>query len=208
MIQKIAKLLALAADQGATPSERETAQAMASKLIDKHGIDLVDVVPEQEIKEFVYHVPGTKSTRVFLNLFAVACAKIFACKVYRIVGKGQMRIVFVGSDSNIESSIAMFEFIRTEADSCLAADKKISGGKGMKYNDSFLKGFGVGLQERVNTIMSTSTMKAALVPVNTAVTEFYATLGTRTGKTGVSSSAGYSAGKSAAGRATLNNGVK
>ena len=50
IIEKIKKLLALAADSGATEGERDNAIRMAHGLLAKHNLDMAQVTASQQIE--------------------------------------------------------------------------------------------------------------------------------------------------------------
>lgn len=207
MIEKIAKLLASAADEGATPAERATAENLAAKLLDKHGLDMVDIVAKADVTKKLYEVPNTKSSRIYYIYLAMAATKMVGCDCYRNVGRGPTRITFVGSEKNIKSAIELFTYLVKEATAALARSKKLTGGKGLKYNDSFLKGFGSTMIKRATEIQKASVMSTALVPVNREVKEFMAGEGVTTSKVSASDSKAFGAGRNAGNNTTFGSAI-
>lgn len=111
IIEKIAKLLALANNPGATEDEAIQAALMAQKLMAKYDIELdqIDSKSEQrEIVEEIYRQSGKHEMKKWKIGLATIIANNFRCKVYFINGQD---VVFYGFKEDAKIALQVFSFL-------------------------------------------------------------------------------------------------
>lgn len=151
MLEKIRKLLALAADPSAAPQEAETAARQAAKLMAKHDIDL-DTLEEAQLKEqwdltsmdAVSCRPGKKDPRSVPGWIGIIA---FGVKVYtntRLSSTGAM-LRFKGPRSDVEFACWLHKSL---LDQCYTQSKGLGQGEA----NAFRNGFAAAVQSRLKAM--------------------------------------------------------
>lgn len=96
--KKLAALLAMTPERGATEDESETAMKLAAALAAKHGIDLASIEGGKKIK--MERKRDRTEMRLHQAYAAQAAAELFgvACELYK---EGKEGFVFIGRDENV-----------------------------------------------------------------------------------------------------------
>ena len=112
IIEKIKKLLALAADSGATEGERDNAIRMAHGLLAKHNLDMAQVTASQQIEGREKYQNDTWGM-LWCRQVSQHIAKLFFCKYYfgQKINGTRMQHFFVGKTSNVATAALMADFI-------------------------------------------------------------------------------------------------
>lgn len=112
IIEKIKKLLALAADQSASEGERDNALRMAHGLLAKHNLDMGQVTASQQCEGREEHVNATWGMP-WCRSVSQSVAKLFFCSYYygAKVNGTKMNHHFVGKTSNVATAALMSDFI-------------------------------------------------------------------------------------------------
>jgi hypothetical protein len=128
IVDKVKKLLAF----GSSPNENEakTAMRMASELMQKHQIEMSEVLVEEErdskaIKE-LYVVEGQRMKLLWIHHIAKSVAILFDGDVLDVLQQGTTRFIFVGHPEDIQMMKMMFEYLYKSWQSIVETDLKIS----------------------------------------------------------------------------------
>lgn len=108
LIARIAKLLAVTVERGATPAEAETAADAARQLMDAYGIGEKDIGRTEALATIVA-IDRTYS-RIWMKSLCVAIAKRFECQVIQC---GRMARV-VGFEADAHTAVALYDALITE----------------------------------------------------------------------------------------------
>lgn len=206
IIEKIKKLLALAADNSASEGERDNALRMAHGLLAKHNLDMAQVKASQQCEGREEHVNVTWSM-LWCRQISQSVAKLFFCNYFygsKVNGTKQNHH-FVGKTSNVATAALMSDFI-------IHSIMKEYRAKGWHNLSSEGRSFALGaarvIRERVAALMKNPEGMAestALVVRNMYETEFEAneafiktsgtTLVTKKARTSTVNGKAYAAGK-------------
>jgi hypothetical protein len=112
IIEKIKKLLALAADQSASEGERDNALRMAHGLLAKHNLDMSEVKASQQCEGREEHINPTYGMLWCRNV-SHHVAKLFFCKYFygQKINGTKWNHHFVGKSSNVVTAALMSDFI-------------------------------------------------------------------------------------------------
>ena len=128
VISKIRKLLLLAGNDGATEAEAETAMAMATFLMTKHGIESVDATHSDVGRDEIDFLKNP----VYQGSVVYAAAVLNACRSYvNITPDGYKLYRVVGEKHNREACKLMYEYLCKEVEKFY----KIYLPKGMTQRD-------------------------------------------------------------------------
>jgi hypothetical protein len=112
IINKIKKLLALAADNNATEGERDNALRMAHGLLAKHNLDMSMVHASQRAEGREEHVNATWSM-VWCRTVSHRVARLFFCNYYsgRKINGTKCNHHFIGKSSNVATAALMADYV-------------------------------------------------------------------------------------------------
>jgi len=141
IISKIQKMLALAANAGATEGERDNAMRMVHAMMAKHNLNINDV-QVSEVEENREEQVSTAHTAVWCRHLSNSIAKLFFCKYYYHTSpRGKIEHRFVGKSSNVATAVLMSNYV---INSILKEAKK-------SYKDSTgVRSFAVGAQYKIS----------------------------------------------------------
>jgi len=168
IISKIKKMLALAADAGASEGERDIAMRMVHAMMAKHNLNINDV-QTNEVEESREEQSSTSNTAVWCRHVSNSIAKLFFCKYYfHRNAKGKIEHRFVGKSSNVATAVLMSNYV---INSILTEAKKT-------YRDaSSVRSFSIGAQykigDRVKEIMTSKSCESTSTDV--AIINLYKT---------------------------------
>lgn len=159
IIDKIRKLLALAANEAATEGERDNAMRMAHGFMAKHNIEMAQVDasirdredPREKHEDTFYGRPWARQV-------AAAAAELFFCRyVYQSATKGKdTKHMFVGRRSNAITAMELAKYL------VQSVDKEARKRARAEYWDngmrrSFALGAAAAIRQRVRDIIREST---------------------------------------------------
>jgi hypothetical protein len=114
IIERVKKLLALAADQSASEGERDNALRMAHGMLAKHNLDMshvdasnkIDIEDREDFVNATWGMPWCRQA-------SVAVAKLFFCSYYygRKINGTKMEHHFIGKTSNVATAALMADFV-------------------------------------------------------------------------------------------------
>lgn len=113
IIEKIAKLMAVANGTAAGGEhERDTALRMATKLLIKHNLSMVDIVGKTKA-EARNSTEAEHYTDPWRRVCAGAIARLYFCGFFttKINGKQKLMYTFIGLQSNIETAHDMANYV-------------------------------------------------------------------------------------------------
>jgi hypothetical protein len=146
ILDKVAKLLALAHGKGTTPAEAATAAAQAQRLMLKHNIAQADLEQQETSIETSTLWQGGRVVRWKLNL-AGGLARLNGCRalVYSAVRAHQgAKIIIVGSESNAAVVRYLFTYLVREigrlTQNTRHDDAEYAGVSLKAYRSAFRKG--------------------------------------------------------------------
>lgn len=233
IVQKIAKLLALAEGQGTTPHEAAAAAAQANRLMLKHKISseqLDQASSDEPIEYKMLHVMGRRTINWRANL-AFGLANLHQCRT--LTGTGYIKIVGRASDRQIVQYL--YVYLSREVERLVREEKNRYNNpsihtmldepidtrpRGKSWYDSFKKGAVQEILDRLEAeqaqqrdeVSSTSEGTKALVKIDAHDLAVHKVMtkhssGTRASSFGTSNSSGYRKGKAAGKTVALNKGL-
>jgi len=111
---KIAKLLNLARDKGASENEAATAMAMATKLMLMHGIAETDM---HQSKTFADKSTTFEVDRDWMEVLVQASGKLFGCMTLKTKNReGATVFYFIGRPDNHDAAIATYQFLSDQVE--------------------------------------------------------------------------------------------
>ena len=112
VLEKVRKLLKLAADQAATEGERDNAMRMAHKLLAKHNLSMVDVDKHTRIEGRSNENLQTFGMK-WCREIAKCMADLFFCSYYYGDKENATKLnhYFVGKESNAVTAALMTEYV-------------------------------------------------------------------------------------------------
>jgi hypothetical protein len=154
---KIAKLMALAADQGATPDEAASAAAMAASLAARYNIELSSVGKPGE-KKFVTQKGSTTFRRRDATAFGMMSSwvgSMFGCSPMFYYRGDTMTSAFSGQEHNIDLCHSWMDYLwgvclKRNTDHARKADYGSSAVR-QQARDSFRMAFAVAVSRRLKT---------------------------------------------------------
>lgn len=167
MIERIIKLLRLAADQRGNPHEAERAAGLAFELAERHHVDIASLNLGEEVEKLIgeYFPLGKRLDRI-----ADGALRVVRSYFHVEVMLSFPRVLFVGRETDVAVAGYMFDFLRRVAKDCLksyekaeiAARRKVTTGKRANYVAGFFYGISHKLRgARESAMLGDS--KAALV---------------------------------------------
>ena len=160
IVAKIEKLLALAADGGASENEREQAIRVASKLMEQHKIEQSDLYRSSPSKIVVVNKKLWEGANDHMliqdSMLGCCCEYLFGIKTYswthivmsnnKPVRRSQMWAI--GDCVDVDAAIKFFLFARTHM---------LLSSKGRKFTQKqlhdFRRGFAFGLYDRIRRMV-------------------------------------------------------
>lgn len=213
IIEKIQKLLALASNSGATEAESANAAAVAQRLLQKHNLELSEVLEaakakgEEPVLEPITSKAFCTSKRVahWMGVLSNTLAPAFSCRVYKSRGRITeiTSLVVAGRPVNIEAFVATFNYLVGQIERLSKAAKPYHV-HGREWTPSFATGCILGISDRITEERrqieeSNPGMALMLVNEESALETFMAPLKLRSGTSSSRvSSSGISAGRNAA----------
>jgi hypothetical protein len=177
IIDKVKKLLALAADQSASEGERDNALRMAHGLLAKHNLDMshVDASNKINIEDREDYINATWGM-LWCRQVSQQVAKLFFCNYYfgRKINGTKMEHHFIGKTSNVVTAALMADFV---IHSIMKEYNKKGWHNLSKEGRSFAAGATRVISERVCELMKTPegvSESTALVVRNIYQSEFEA----------------------------------
>ena len=118
ILDRIKKLLRLAADQRGNPHEAERAASLAFELAEKHHVDIASLDLDEKVERIIGdYFPGTVRT----DRIATGAANI-AVTFFHVEGcKSGDRVLFVGRETDVAIAGYIFAFLRRACRECLSA---------------------------------------------------------------------------------------
>jgi len=158
IISKIQKLLALAAEgSGATEAEARNAAIAAQRLINKHQLDMAEIIAAAEAKgeapvqqEPIEQQEYAKGKRIaaWEAMLGFILAPAFSCRSYTARGWDSSSLMAVGRPTNIAAFKATFDYLVATIER-LAKASKPGHIHGREWNSSFGIGACEGIRERI-----------------------------------------------------------
>jgi len=173
ILDRIAKLLRLAGDKGATEDEAATALEMAHKILESHNLDMSQVEARSTEKKAEGQVGRTGITvgKWEVDLFTTV-AKHNYCMTLRA---HRFNLTLVGRPMNIEATKIMFTWIKDQAERFwreeFLRDPRNGTMNWRTYKAGFYRGFTAKLYrrlQRVEVTQEVSTMAMVRVDENLA----------------------------------------
>lgn len=141
IIEKIRKLFALAANDGATGAESENAMRMANAMLDKHSIEMSQLTGTDETVFCTFADYNIKPPWVKTVIGAVC--KLYNCRQIFDYNWPEPKTMIIGTGANRMTTTIVI-------DQLIDQIKKESVGKG----SAFRNGAGIGLYDVVNKIIN------------------------------------------------------
>lgn len=169
LIQKIQKLLALA--NSSNQNEAELASKKAQELLLKHNISMASV--ENAQFDFTEHTEELKRQPVEAKFIQSLLVEFFFIKI--IHDKIRDRLVFVGTEENIQVAMYVRDFLRNTFKRLYAIENKAQNWKG-KNRNAFYLGLYKGLRQKLESEKQKATENVeagkALIVVDRALVDF------------------------------------
>lgn len=175
IIEKIKKLLALAADKNASEGERDNALRMVHGLLAKHNLDMNQVEASQKCEGREQHINATFGM-LWCRQVSQSIAKLFFCNYFygQKINGTKMNHHFIGKSSNVVTAALMADYV-------IYSILKECRSRGRHNLSSEARSFALGatrvVRERVEALMKSpegATESTALVVRNIYETEFEA----------------------------------
>lgn len=154
IISRVKKMLALAADAGATEGERDNAIRMAHATLAKYNLDMAEVeastgtIEEERVKE-TFQFYG----RPWARMVSHAVADLFFCKYLYMANSDAKKIghIFIGRKSNVVTAQELAKWL-VESIAREGARSARANYGGNTWKRSFCLGAGHRIWERVREI--------------------------------------------------------
>jgi hypothetical protein len=149
LIAKVAKLIALAEDDAATPNEKELAAKHAARLMSKYGLEerdiRVDDATAEQVVRYDYCIGGRR-TPTWEGYLGAVITEIFDCQIVRSKKYSEENgtvglhtyLVFIGLPKDVDVCIYFFKHLRRSV-----------GRKTETTRTRFKKDFAIGMVERL-----------------------------------------------------------
>lgn len=168
---RVQKLLAVAANEAATPGEKSNAMRMASALMRRYNIERHEVEDTREeygsveIETLWTRLTPWESTLAnFVASYVVPSCWVVSSKNRAKGPIGQSRITFVGLGPDPETARATFVQLRDSLISqCTARYGQAVRGEGRSYAVGFVSGLFVAAREAAQAETNVEEVKAALI---------------------------------------------
>lgn len=171
IIDKIKKLLALAADPGAAPNEAETARRQAEALMAKHRIEEAEVLLASGTAKPVFelvtvrmsatpHYPGHTPKQIpeWINLLSYGVAVFTEIRLSLVTTRDGAQIKLMGTVADVTLAQWMIETLAKQA---YEAARKAVAGKGTREANQFRRGYAVAVQQRLKAMAQGTKQQAA-----------------------------------------------
>lgn len=181
LMEKLKKLLALAADPAAAPNEAETARRQAEALMAKHRIDEAEVLLATGKVGFELttcyvsttpHYPGHRAKQAplwtqFILVGVARFTEVRASQVTRAGGAVEFKVQ--GTVDDVAMALWLYELLVRQA---YQASRKAMAGHGTREANEWRRGYGIAVQQRLEALAQGTQQQAssstALVVVDTA----------------------------------------
>lgn len=121
ILERIKKLLRLAADKRGNPNESQRAAALAFELAERHHVDIASLDLDEKVEALLgeYFPLGSRLDRVSAGALRIVRAffNVETCLSFP-------RVLFVGRETDVAIAGYVFEFLRRTAKDCLRAFEK------------------------------------------------------------------------------------
>lgn len=161
ILNRVAKMLRLANDAGATEGERDNALRMAHATLAKYNLDLVQVEATTKTKNA--DEPRIESGNTFngypwARSVANSIAELFFCSyLYQSTGRiDKTKHLFIGRHSNAVTAGLMAEFVVKAIHRESGRAAREAGAISTSWNRNFLLGAAYRIRERVKEIRQTA----------------------------------------------------
>lgn len=156
LIERVRSLLAMGSD-ASSPNEAIIALRRARSLMDKYQITSIDIedCTKNDFGENNFESISSQN-RVWVGSLAISVAKLNDCMVEmgrRASKKHKLVFVFKGFLEDTEMCNFMLAYLLQAGESFYKRDKEAYGLSGASDKNSYLVGFAVGIQSRVNQIL-------------------------------------------------------
>lgn len=181
VIGQVTKLLALAENNGATPSERETAWDRIHTLLADHALELADIQngqAAQETQTITYRLVEMGKyweMSVWKRILIDAAARLTFTKGYTL---GNTHAQFVGRETDVEVACFLFQSMMNQLLASYALDSKAQTSKGMDgmtWKKNYLVAAALRVEQRAESIVLQHSDETALVVISeTTITDYMA----------------------------------
>jgi hypothetical protein len=157
-LQKVAKLLRLTTERGATQDEAAQAAGLASALMSRYEIDAAAIAlqePEaikEEVKDFGADPIDQKARERWRGYLAIAIAHLHGCHCYRSAG----RLCLIGRPSDVQTVRYLYGWTVRQVEA-------ISGRDCIGYGITYANNFRLGMVDTIKARLTEAHRNAATV---------------------------------------------
>lgn len=151
---RIAKLLNLTTERGATEDEAETAMRIAASLAAQHGIDLASLTPGEQ-KRKVTQKRNASEMKVHQAILAEAAASLFGVEA-SIYSYGKDGFEFVGREENVAMAEDMMMWLFRQVEDLYkqALPKGLSQRMRAEFRKTFKEACALRVRERARQVVA------------------------------------------------------